>query len=712
MSLTLPIPDGQTVMPSPVDTGGQASPAAFAATGTAVEQGGAQFAQSNDYWANREALKQQQHDMVAAGSKVVAQTRWDLTQQLQTAKQNAQPGAPGFTPAFMSQVDTTIGAATKDLDPMIQDYVTEHLGYLRDTLGQQAVQFEAGASVAKRQQDLDDTVNLHANVVRSDPSQFEQSLGETLGAVAGSGIEPVLHKEAELHVKNTLAGAAVEGMIDRDPAGAVKTLNSGQFDAFLAPSAKNALLERATALADRNSREGQAQFQSNVQNGLKDEFAAIEATGQGTGNPAVAPNNIKAVYGDQAPAVLQELDLARKGWNARQSVALTGPDDDAATIKTFTPAAPASGGVPYAVQQSEQNALVKTIQDKYTAFARDPAAYVQSASPGLQAAYAAAQSDPAKMPAAIALSDQLQTKIAGSPDFQPPVLSETQAKGLVAKITSAPVDQAGPALQALQAQFGAAWPRVWTDLQAKGKLPAAYQVLGTIDDPNTRTDLAAALRTKPAELDANAGTENVKAVKAAVTDQLGPFFRSLSVVPNGDSQIAAYRNSAEVLATHYVAQGMDPGEAATKAASGIVTSRYDIADGPGFNARAPAGTLPLVQRYAGQVLDGLKQDDIQPPKAPGIDPATASTIYYQDHVETGSQWVSQGDDRWMLLDSARNPVLLKSGQPVGFAVKDAIAAPDPATSPTVPDAAGNLHPNPAYRRPVVPALEHLLGAGP
>lgn len=657
-------------------TGPTASPAAFAAPAAQGERVGRDLLDTGAYYLRRQI----EHEAVADAGKRTAQARVDLTKILMDSQAAAPEGAPGFTAGFRQAVDDYSQKALANTPEMTRPYLERRLSLIQSTLEDHAMAFEAKANLEKRSKDLDDTVNLQANVVRSDPTQWEGSLGEAMGALHGSGMPAAQLRTAEGNIKNTMASSLIEGWNDRDPAQAKALLDGGTLDTYLAPHAKNALVERNAAILTRTGNEAAASLRATVKGAYDNEVAAIRDRGYGTGSPFLSAATVKQAFPDQAADLLKNLGDERSFYNARQTVALNAPAEDQALVAHYEPAAQAGGESDYALAAARRDALSKAIAAKWQTVTKDPVGYAVQASPALKSAFDAAQGDPAKLGDALALSEQLQAKL-GLPSYAQSVLSNGQAQDLVGKLTTVPPAEAGQMMTGLAAQYGDRWPRAFEDLVA-AKLPSAYQVLGSVADPAARTQLTEAFRAGRKTLEDVVGKPNTDTIKKGLDDALSPFMRTLAAAPNGPDLGQAWRSSTELLAYRYTNLGASPADALKRATDDLVNSRYDFAQGAGFNARAPKGTLAPVESFAQTLLGGLKAGDVQtPPRGAGeveMTDAQRSAAYFRDGVAGNSQWItSPRDDGWLLLDANRQPVRRQDGGAVGFTFDQAMHAPPP-----------------------------------
>lgn len=187
--------------------------------------------------------------------------------------------------------------------------------------------------------------------------------------------------------------------------------------------------------------------------------------------------------------MLRQLDGARQLGQARQSIALNSPDQDAAVVAKFMPQV---GAPDYDDQLKRFGAIQTALTQKAQQISADPAAYVLQNSPKTMQLWQDAQNDPTKLPLYAASVSALQDQL-GVPPSATSVLPVAAAQSMAKQIMADP-EKAPATLAQLQSQWGSAWPTVWRDLTtAKGGLPAAYQAVGMLPDQGQAALLARGL---------------------------------------------------------------------------------------------------------------------------------------------------------------------------------------------------------------------------
>ncbi len=275
----------------------------------------------------------------------------------------------------------------------------------------------------------------------------------------------------------------------------------------------------------------------------------------------------------------------------------------------------------------------------------------------------------------------------GLPNSKWHVLSQTEAEGNAAGITANP-DQAPAKMRQMAAQYGQAWPQVWRDLGTIGKLPANYQMVGSLENQQDAAKLARALgqankegnnRALEALIDKSAiGSTRASAViKKAITEspEINSYIHSM--VQSGASYGMAHQtvDSIELLAQAKVAYDqMAPNEAAEQAiASAIGTFEFM----PNGGARVPRARFDAVAQNARQTLNDLSLDRVQPPP-----------VYEQPQAAgraTAADWLGElrGSPNWVTMGQAIR-LMDKEGHWVKNRDNSFVEVPFDRAAPAVP----------------------------
>ena len=240
-------------------------------------------------------------------------------------------------------------------------------------------------------------------------------------------------------------------------------------------------------------------------------------------------------------------------------------------------------------------------------------------------------------------------------------------------------------IKALQAQYGQATPQVWKDLVTQGRLPAAYEAVGTLD-PENATLLARGLGEVRLKKDGTPGktwpdligkTPASDIQKAIVGDSDAQAFRTSLERQYGmtATRIDEVMSSMETLAYARQVYRGDPSAAAT--AVKAFTSKYDF--GMPGGPRVPSANYPAVAANGGQILGArTPQNTFIPPDFAEPGPAQAGRPepqVYLDLLRAKPMWVNApGSDALLLMDSKGRLVRDETYQPITLPFSAAMPA--------------------------------------
>lgn len=339
-----------------------------------------------------------------------------------------------------------------------------------------------------------------------------------------------------------------------------------------------------------------------------------------------------------------------------------------------------AGNVRYKEEQENHLRLAEANDRITKAWQDDSAAAALSFSPAVQQKWQEAAADPTKTTEAIGLSVQTQ-RGAGVPEGQERILTKDQAADAVRRINAARGDDATNIMQTEAKTFGIYWNKAFGELVAAGLNPA-YQVLGTTP-PGAAADSARLTLSRQLE----AGPDAVKAVPnqmrqsvdSAVDDALSGFTATVQYTPDGARLRDQYGSAIRLVAYSYAQMGMQPAQAAQRAAAELLLNKYDLVQEAHFNARAPAGQGPLVQGAALFIESHITPNDLPDPDAgalpfyqhPELTPEQRKQDYWFRTIQSGTWVTNKADDGWLLLDASGLPVRLANGKPVAFKYDEA-----------------------------------------
>lgn len=154
-------------------TGSYADAGAFTAGARALQGAGADLAQlGNNVLAVEDKIRQTQDNTWV--SKTKAQTALDMIGEEQRFQTDATDGAKDYTPKVRGSFDAYRKTKLKEApSPRAAQMYQEWSDAYDVDLTRRSATFQAGSELAKRTADLSDTMNLHAQAVLADPSQYE-----------------------------------------------------------------------------------------------------------------------------------------------------------------------------------------------------------------------------------------------------------------------------------------------------------------------------------------------------------------------------------------------------------------------------------------------------------------------------------------------------------------------------------------------------------
>jgi hypothetical protein len=147
--------------------------------------------------------------------------RLKWTERLEELKRDAGPGAEGFTPGVMKELDAYRDQSVKAIKDETERKLYEGMFQsIREHVGSSALVFEGGQRRTYRTQVLADGVSTDAKTVGVDPSQFLDVLARRMAAINSStdlGADDKAHLSKQ--ARETLSVNAAQTIADRDPAG-------------------------------------------------------------------------------------------------------------------------------------------------------------------------------------------------------------------------------------------------------------------------------------------------------------------------------------------------------------------------------------------------------------------------------------------------------------------------------------------------------------
>lgn len=569
-------------------------------------------------------IHQRNYDYLATNA---TEFREKHTDALLAAQDQAQKTGnyAGMAKPFIAGLDADIAERLKAAPtPLARDHLAHNLAGVRDHFVQEISRLEGEGTNALQKKQVGDNLSSLAVTAYRNPKLAEDVYGQGLGLIAGAvqaGLSPVNAEAFKENWRHQVYSGVAQNMLENDPRGLAEQLRGGAFDKVLPvdrivafQAHADAAVKAADAEARRAAAENALLMRGDVDSAFHDNIASLTDTGKFA--VPLTKDQIAAAYPKnpaRVNAMWNAITDAQHGYTARLHVALSSPQEDQETLTKMTPSGPG-----YADQAAAYNAVVRSIETKNKALAADPSGYVRQVAPSVATAFQAAQADPRKLPAAIALQDAAYDRL-GLPKEARPVLPAAQAAGIVAQLKGADPTKlnAGAALDDLSTRYGAAWPRVLGDLVRAG-LPDHMHVLAAMDAPTqaaARQDLQRAATPGAPKLDLGEGVSS--AINKALPDALADFRRTVMAPGAVDNRplLNTVQNSIGSLARYYVATGAeaDPEKAVQAATKAVLNDKYTFAETmrlPKWVDGKPGPSVGEATVATQRALDALKPGEL------------------------------------------------------------------------------------------------------
>ncbi|SAL59704.1 hypothetical protein AWB71_03313 [Caballeronia peredens] len=170
--------------------------------------------------------EQREQDAKAWTADAVSNAHLEWQKTMVDRQQAATGSAAGFTPKMLDDFDTYAKESIANAPtPLAQRYMQQSMAALRTQIGTQALNFEANARIGDRIEKQTNSINTWANVVFTDPSQYEsalKSIQETMPEVGPEHTNKLLD-----YAKKTIAYAAATSVARSNPDSIIGAPGSG-----------------------------------------------------------------------------------------------------------------------------------------------------------------------------------------------------------------------------------------------------------------------------------------------------------------------------------------------------------------------------------------------------------------------------------------------------------------------------------------------------
>ncbi|WP_175813355.1 hypothetical protein [Burkholderia contaminans] len=186
-------------------------------TGSALQQAGAALGQVAGVLET-----QKRQDEQAAVARQIGDDRVTWLQNMQTAKDNAAPGAPDFTPTLIKGFDDYAQQQLQQMpDGVAKRFYTMQLGDLRTSLAGQAVTWQAEQHRAYNVSQYQQGNDTAARAIAMDPSLYGSTRASQLALIDTAQLDPQTKAKLVENFKDVASTAAGMRMVSADPEAAL-----------------------------------------------------------------------------------------------------------------------------------------------------------------------------------------------------------------------------------------------------------------------------------------------------------------------------------------------------------------------------------------------------------------------------------------------------------------------------------------------------------
>jgi hypothetical protein len=587
-------------------------------------------------------------------------TRSAWTTKLPQMMDSAPEDGADFSKNVLSDFDSSTSEALKNAPtPQARVRLQQSLQMQRLQLQEQSEQFQREAGVKFKLKGTERALDGAMISARARPDDFQQLASEHDTAVQSAGFTPKVSADIREKSYRALAGAAVEGLIQRDPYKTLKDLNSEKPDNAAVRGLDFDQRDHFRLQAESEIREREAKAKHNeaeARQALADrQRDAISSYRMGLefDNPPTRGDYVAALGADEGNKAYTNFTKEQQLGADVRSLALMPPDEQQKLIEARKPQGTegaAEAGERYRLLTQQANYL-QTLREK------DPAAYVVQYSAPVQQAFKAAQASPAaaQQYATASIAEQKRLGIT-----QPRVLPDDAASTIAQQFYAGNGEQVAGLVASEQQKWGSYWPQVFGELAAK-KLPPAALAIGRGMEPGAAARLASASGVKIADLK-NGIDVPPGDVKAKLNEHMSDFMNSLDGVVGAENTYTGMYDAAERLSYSYMRQGKSISAATDQAYREVLGDHYAFRQINGKTARIPIEQdSPDVERGAQIALTKIDERLKAPIPTSTSDEFTATDDLKRTIAKRG-YWVTSADGEnglALFLDGA--PVLKQDG---------------------------------------------------
>jgi hypothetical protein len=537
MSIKIPVYERQ-VTPT-LQASGARTPLATVEdnTGAALQQVGTSLGQVADVLA-----AQKRQDEQAAVSRQIGDDRVTWLQNMQTAKDNAAPGAPNFTPNLIKGFDDYSQQQLQQMpDGTAKRFYSMQLSDLRATLAGHAITWQAEQHRAYNANQYQQGNDTAARAIAMDPSLYGSTRASQLALIDSAALDPQTKAKLADNFKDVASTAAGMRMVSADPAATLGVLTQKPDQPLPAgyewvgdlPPAKMIALQghaRTLVAQQQNALDRAALQRENTAVDLHNQALSLVNEGKQL-SPEFTNQLLTGTEGTAVAGAVREL-IGTAGQRA--GFASASLPQQAATLQQYQTEAATRGTDP------DQAAAVKQLEQIHTASVAAYKADPWNAALDRGVLQGVPKVDTSSVPSLVAsLAGRAQTAgvVEAAAGRRVSLMTPDEAEKTLTAVDSLPIDTKAQALNQIGQAFGNAGRIADLAAQWKEKSPAmalalkagaadagGKPLLTTSGAPLSTFILtgAQALKDKTVKIDEVAGTGMRATIANAIGDALPP----------------------------------------------------------------------------------------------------------------------------------------------------------------------------------------------
>lgn len=451
---------------------------------------------------------------------------------------------------------------------------------------------------------------LRANALLSDPGSLQAVL------------ETVPEKDHGYYIKTALSAE-----VRNDPAGVGAAMQEGKYDAHLSPSEKLSFMKLSDSGIKAIERENEIELNNlrkSFEADLEENIAFAAANGAPPVDDQLEPEAIQKLYESdpkRGQEVMQAYDDAVRYAETYHAVSVATPAELDLKIEELQAKVATPGNTKQDVQRL--NDYVSAIGKRNQAIKDDAAGYVVQTEDTISQMYDLTRTGieegnedaPIMAETYTASIDSVYDKL-GVPVGMRTYLPKAAAQNEVAKLNASGTDVAPQILQGLVETWGAAAPRVISQLEKEGLSPAYSVALRHTDNPGLTQAIMETVGLDVAELKSGMPSASSKDAMAALDEGLVDY-RIAFETAGGSAAVQTLNKHYEVaekLTLKLVRGGVAPEDAASRVIGQMFPET--VVSGNNENYILPVG---LSERTIGRGTDYMMGKDFLKGKVQAID---------------------------------------------------------------------------------------------